>query len=99
MGLFEKCIMGMNDSEYWTYMEKCEELTKLLSTAIDLLMNYIFLGRCQNSEQWETLFKAVGQAVFMRDHLKSYNSNLIGLAEDFLVQVKEWQQEIDTNVK
>ena len=58
--------MEMSDQEHYAYMEHCERLTTMLNRSIDLLMHHIFEGRCKDPQEWEALFKAVNQAVFMK---------------------------------
>ena len=91
-------IADMNDQEHWAYMEHCDRLTGLLAKAIDHIMHHLFQGSCQNPQDWEALFKAVSQAVFMKEYLTMYCSNIVGVAEDFLTQIEAWQQEVQTKL-
>ena len=93
-------IMQMNDQEYWSYLERCNHLSLLLSTTIDMVMRNVFSGRFANDpEQWEVLLKAMNQASLMKAFLEMNCANLINLADDFIAQAMEWQHEIDSKLK
>ena len=87
-------IFEMNDQQYWGHMEDCSQMAAMLSEAIDKLMHYIFQGKSKDTENWEPLFAGVNQAVLMRQYLSSNRANLLSIAQDFLDQVEEWQQEL-----
>ena len=87
-------IMQMTDQEYWSHMDHCGRVAVLLSQAIDKMMRFIFEGRATTYEQWESLFTAINQAVLMKNYLSMNCANLLNIAEDFLAQVADWQQEI-----
>ena len=89
----------MTDPQFYHYAETCTRLVGMLDQAIDSLMRHIFEGKCQNPSQWESLFKAVSQAVFMKEYLTGYCSSLVLIAQDFLVQWEEWIHEMKTNLK
>jgi len=89
----------MGDQEYWSHQEKCNRLAGMLSNVIDLLMHYIFEGRSKNKQEWEILFKAIQQAVVIKDYLNGNCANLLTIAEDFLAQASDWKQEIDSKLK
>ena len=91
--------MDMNDQDYWSHQEKCNRLAGLLSGIIDRLMHYIFEGRTNNSEEWETLHKAISQAVVIKEYLERNFANLLTIAEDFLAQAFEWQTEVQAKLK
>lgn len=91
-------ICEMGDQEYWCYQEKCSRLAVMLSRTIDTLMHYIFEGRTRNAEEWESLFKAINQAVLMKEYLDRNCANLLTIAEDFLAQACEWQREVETHL-
>ena len=88
----------MNSSEHWHYMEYCERLVAILDKSLDLIMNHIFQGKCRNHQEWESLFKAVNQAVFMKEYLSVHGSNLTKITEDFLAQIQEWQNELQNKL-
>ena len=89
-----KPIIDMEDQEHWSYMEHCERLTGMLSRSIDHIMHHVLQGHCRDPAQWESLFKAVTQAFFMKEYLSMYCSNLLPIAEDFLTQIEAWQKEL-----
>lgn len=91
-------VMNMTDQEYWSHMDKCSQVVGQLSQAIDNIMHFIFEGRSKNYGEWESLFTAVNQAVMMKQYLSMNCSNLLNIAEDFLIQVAEWKQEIEENL-
>jgi len=84
----------MSDHEHWAYMEYCERLHTMLNQCLEALRQHVFQGKCKSHDEWEMVWKAYGQALFMKDHLGSYCSNLIPAAEDFITQVEAWQQEL-----
>jgi hypothetical protein len=91
--------MQMNNTEHhWNYMENCERLVAMLDKSLDLIMNHIFQGKCKNPQELDSLFKAVNQAVFMKEYLSVYGSNLQTIAEEFLIQVHEWQDELQNKL-
>jgi hypothetical protein len=96
MSFIGKNVIEMTDIEHFCYMENCNRLSNMLQAATDELMNYIFQGKCQNPEQWENIFKAVNQAVFLKEYLKVYCTNITAIAEDFLAQIEEWKNELAT---
>ena len=98
MNFFEKNQMEMNNTEHWHYMEYCERLVAMLDKSLDLIMNHIFQGKCRNHQEWESLFKAVNQAVFMKEYLSVYGSNLLIITQDFLAQIQEWQDELQNKL-
>ena len=87
-------IMEMGDQEYWAHLEKCNRLSALLSKAIDDMMHYIFEGKCKDKNQWETLFVSLSRAVFMKEYLQMYLTNIGAITEDFLVQFEDWNAEL-----
>jgi hypothetical protein len=87
-------IWEMTDQPYNGYLEHCERISDMLGKAIDLIMAYILQGRVRSPSEWETLFKALNQAVFIREYLNSHCANLLTIAEDFLAQMEDWQQEL-----
>ena len=88
-----------DDKGYWEYMQNCTTLSEMLDKAIQCVMHYILQGRCQDADEWESLFRAVSQATFIKDYLSVYQSNLIPLGESFLVQVEGWKQELQTKLR
>ncbi len=94
MANVEDNIMLMGDQEYLSYVERCQRLTSLLDQAIHFLMHFIFEGRSRNHPEWEMLFKALSQAVFMKHFLSIHRSNLCAISEDFLDQLEDWKQDI-----
>ena len=100
MSFIEPLIFEMNDQEYWSHQEKCNRLATMLSKVIDTLMHYIFEGRAQNyPEEWESLFKAINQAVLIKEYLDKNCANLLTIAEDFLAQAFEWQRDVENKLK
>lgn len=91
--------MTMGDQDYNSYLAHCERITIMLSQGIDTMMHYIFEGRSRNHLEWENLFKALNQAVFMKQYLSINCSNLLTISEDFMAQFQEWQQELQANLK
>jgi hypothetical protein len=88
----------MDDQQYWSHHEHCHRLAGMLSAAIDGLMHYIFQGKCKDPEHWEKLFKALNQAVFMKEYLSLCCSNVLTIAEDFLAQFEEWKVEVQAQL-
>lgn len=91
-------IMQLEDQEYNSYLERCDRVTALLDQAINHLMHYIFEGHSSNGQEWESLFTALNQAVFMKSYLKMNCSNLLSIADDFLEQVEAWREEVRTRL-
>ena len=90
--------MENNDRDFWNHYEHCARLVTMLDKSLELIMNYIFQGRCSDTQEWEILFKVINQAVFMKGYLNSNGSNLITIAEDFLAQFQEWHDEIQNKL-
>lgn len=90
--------MQNNDQENWEYQEHCERLAAALGETIDLVMRYIFEGKCRSPQELETLFKAVNQALMMKDYLSGHNSNLVRIAGNFLAQFEQWLQELQSTI-
>ena len=92
------CRATNQTEEHWLYLEHCETLTKMLTKSIDAIMRYIFEGRCTNPQDWETMFRAVTHATFIREYLAAYNSNLFQVAESFLLQFEDWNRELSNRL-
>ena len=92
-------IFDMNDQEYYSHQENCSRLAAMLSKVIDRLMHYIFEGRSQNKEDWESLFKAIQQAVLIKHYLDNNTANLLTIAEDFLAQAVDWERDVEAKLK
>lgn len=92
-------IVDMNDREYDSHQEKCARFAIMLSSVIDTLMHYIFEGKSKDCLEWEVLFKAVQQAVLIKDYLDRNCANLLTIAEDFLAQAEEWHHEVGSKLK
>lgn len=88
-------VILMGGQDYHCYLERCQRLTTLLDQAITFLMHFIFEGRSRDHHEWETLFKAVSQAVLMKYFLSSNHSDLCTISEDFLAQLEDWKQDIE----
>lgn len=99
MSFYGPFVFEMNDHEYDSHQEKCTRLAVMLSRAIDTLMHYVFEGRSKNTLEWETLFKAIQQAVLIKEYLDRNCANLLTIAEDFLAQANEWEQEVRDHLK
>ena len=84
----------MTDMEYFRYMSTCDELKGKLEKCITFLMHYIFEGKCKDRDQWENLFIALTKAIFLKEHLQLYLTNIGNITEDFLVQFEEWHSEL-----
>ena len=60
-------------------------------------MHYIFEGQTE-PEGWESLFRTLSQAVFIKEHLDIYNINLLTIAENFLKQYNEWMKHLQVRL-
>jgi hypothetical protein len=87
-----------SDPTYYHYLEHCERVTTLLDNGINLMITYILAGRTRCPQEWDNLFRALNQASFMREYLNHHCSNLITIAEDFLAQLQEWQDEVQATL-
>jgi len=76
----------MSNTEYYCYMDSCNELKAKLEKCVTFLMHYIFEGNCKDRDMWETVFRCLSQAVFLKEYLQLYLTNVGGIAEDFLIQ-------------
>ena len=88
------CVMNMTDMEYYHYMTSCNELNAKLEKCVTFLMHYIFEGKCKDKDQWEALFISLSRAVFMKEYLQLYLTNIGAITEDFLVQFEDWHAEL-----
>lgn len=86
--------MNISDMGYYHYMTTCDELKAKLEKCITFLMHYIFEGRCKDRDQWETLLVSLTRAVFMKEYLQIYLTNIGGITEDFLFQFEDWHAEL-----
>ena len=84
----------MTDMEYYHYMTSCNELNAKLEKCVTFLMHYIFEGKCKDKDQWEALFVSLSRAVFMKEYLQIYLTNIGAITEDFLVQFEDWHAEL-----
>ena len=57
-------------------------------------MHYIFEGKCNNKELWEVLFNSLSRAVFLKEQLQYYSTNLGNVGEDFIEQFNEWYAKV-----
>jgi len=89
----------MGDREQDQYIYECNVLVARLDHAIDVLMHYIFEGRCKDKSFWEQLIRAVNQAVFIKEQLDSCRGNMLTLAETFLDSFQEWYKGLYDLVK
>lgn len=92
------CISSMTDLEYDHYMMSCQELRDKLDKIIHFLMHFIFEGKCKNRDQWDMLFMSVSKAVFLKDYLQLYLTNIGYIASDFLEQFEEWHADLIANL-
>ena len=69
--------------------DRCFLLKIRLRCSIDCLIHYIFEGQAER-EEWESLFRTLSQAVFIKEYLDIYNTNLLSISEDFLKQYNDW---------
>ena len=90
--------LNMTDWEQTDYMNYCKELRDKLDQSIQYLMHFIFEGRCKDKNQWDQLFMSVCKAVFLKDYLQIYVTNIGFLAQDFLDQFDEWYQGLLYNI-
>ena len=89
---------SMRDESFVKYLYQCEEIASKLDTGIKDMMVYIFSGKSRCHQEWESLFKAVCQAHFMRDFLNQHCANIFTIADNFLSQLEEWKQEVDGTI-
>ena len=90
--------MQNNGQENWEHNELCARLVEVLDETIQLVMRYVFEGKCRSPQELEKLFEAVNHALLMKNYLNCYNSNLVKIAEDFLAQFEQWLQEMQSNL-
>jgi len=76
----------------------CLELTKKLTEVVNNLTSYIFEGHCKDPRQWETLFSALGQAIFMKEYLAMCSTDLISISQYFLEQFEDWKKELGQHI-
>lgn len=86
----------MNNMQFYDHTDRCKVLKDRLTITVDCLMHYIFEGHCKDPSQWETLFKALSQAAFMKEYLEAYSINLFTISEFFLEQFDDWQKELQS---
>jgi hypothetical protein len=86
--------LNMTDWEQEDYENYCRELKGKLDQSIQYLMHFIFEGRCKHKAQWESLFMSLCKAVFLKEYLQIYTTNLGFIAQDFLDQFDEWYQDV-----
>ena len=86
--------LEMTSMQFFDHADRCNLLRNRLAASIDCLMHYIFLGHCKDPSQWETLFKALSQAVFLKELLEGYRVNVLSISAFFLEQFDEWQEEL-----
>ena len=79
------------------HSDRCFLLKTRLKCAIDCLMHYIFEGQAERDE-WETLFRALSQAVFMKEHLDGFSTNLLTISEGFLNQYNDWMKQLQVKL-
>ena len=99
MTFYGPFVLKMNDREYDSHQDKCREMSTILSKVIDRLMHYIFEGRCENTDDWESLFTVVQQAVVIKQYLDNNTANLITISEDLYSQAQEWEKEVKSRLK
>jgi hypothetical protein len=61
-------------------------------------MHYIFEGNCRDKELWEVLFNSLSRAVFLKEQLQYYTTNLGHVGEDFIEQFNQWHAEVSENL-
>ena len=81
----------------YEHADRCFILTTRLNCAIDCLMHYMFEGQAQK-EMWECLFRTLSQAVFLKEHLDMYSTNLLIISENFLSQYNDWMQQLQVKL-
>ena len=81
----------------YEHFDRCFLLKTKLQAAIDNLMHYIFEGRAEKDE-WENLFRALSQAVFMKEYLDRYSTNLLNISEGFIDQYNEWLTQLQVKL-
>lgn len=91
-------VITMTDMEYYQYMASCDELKGKLDQCINFLMHYIFEGKCKDRGQWESLFYGLTRAVFIKEYLQLYMTNVGCITEDFLTQFEEWHAELTRSI-
>lgn len=74
--------------------DKCALLLSQLEQTTERIMLHIFSGNIQDPDQWFLLFRALTHAFVMKDFLLQNQTDLLEIADSFLVQFDQWQAEI-----
>ena len=93
-----QCPSNMTKLDYDIYMINCQEFSEKLDKTIQFLMHFIFEGKCVDRNQWDTLFMNVCKAVFLKDYLQTYVTNIGYIASDFLSQFEDWHADVIANL-
>ena len=78
----------------YAHTDRCCELTVKLRMAITAIMKYISEGNVTDQKQWEQLFRTLNHAMFMKDYIEVFSTNLISMADHFLQDFEEWQKSL-----